>query len=78
MCLPDAVHWCDGSTEQYREMLDLMVAQGTARWLNPSKRPNSVYWCPTPRTSPRRGPHVVCSEHQEDAGPTNNWADRGR
>ena len=39
---PDAVRWCDGSKEEYQELLKLMVDCGTAMWLNPDKRGNSI------------------------------------
>src|ERR1035441_4068910 len=42
MCKPDSVHWCDGSPEEYQEMLRLMVLTGTAIPLDAAKRPNSV------------------------------------
>ena len=41
LCQPDAVHWCDGSQQEYESMLGLMLESGTARKLNPKKRPNS-------------------------------------
>ena len=40
---PDAVRWCDGSKEEYQELLKLMVDCGTAMWLNPDKRDNSIF-----------------------------------
>jgi phosphoenolpyruvate carboxykinase (GTP) len=39
---PEAVHWCDGSKEEFRAMLKLLVDCGTAIWLDPEKRPNSI------------------------------------
>ena len=39
MLRPDSVRWCDGSRDEYQEMLHLMVQSGTASWLNPKKRP---------------------------------------
>jgi phosphoenolpyruvate carboxykinase (GTP) len=42
MLKPDSVRWCDGSPEEYQEMLRLMVDTGVAMWLDPAKRPNSI------------------------------------
>ena len=41
LCQPEAVHWCDGSQQEYESMLGLMEASGTARKLDSQKRPNS-------------------------------------
>ena len=41
LCQPDAIHWCDGSEREYNGMIELLLAAGTARKLDESKRPNS-------------------------------------
>ncbi len=78
LCQPESVHWCDGSEKENQTLLDKMVNSGAAVKLNDKIRPGSYYFQSDPSDVARvENRTFICSEKQEDAGPTNNWNDPG-
>ena len=71
---PDRIHWCDGTDQEYRKLLDEMLDNGTLLELNQSTYPG----CYLHRSDPEdvaRVEHLtyVCTKDAADAGPNNNW-----
>jgi phosphoenolpyruvate carboxykinase (GTP) len=71
---PDDIVWCDGSADEWERLTSLLVETGTFTRLNPRLRPNSFHCASDPSDVARVEDRTfICSEKEDDAGPTNNW-----
>jgi phosphoenolpyruvate carboxykinase (GTP) len=71
---PRAIHWCDGSDAEQRELTTKLTRDGELKALNPEFFPG----CTLARSNPSdvaRVEHLtfICTRSKEDAGPNNNW-----
>jgi phosphoenolpyruvate carboxykinase (GTP) len=74
LCRPDAVHWCDGSDDEYALLCQQLVDTGT---FTPLSARSGSYWATSDPGDVARVEDrtFVCPEHERDAGPNNNWED---
>ena len=74
LTLPDDIHWCTGSEEEYQQLIDDMVADGTLSPLNEDGYRNCYLHLSDP-SDVARVEHLtyVCTTDAETAGPNNNW-----
>lgn len=73
---PDRVFWCDGSEAERDHLRALAVKEGVLIPLNQEKLPGCYYHRSNPNDVARvEQCTYICTETEEEAGPTNNWAD---
>jgi phosphoenolpyruvate carboxykinase (GTP) len=74
LCQPSQIWLCDGSELEYAQLAEKLVQSGTFIKLNELKRPGSFLARSDPEDVARvENRTFICSEKEEDAGPTNNW-----
>ncbi len=75
LCQPDQVFWVDGSEAEKDYLYARAVEEGVLLQLNQEKLPGCYYHRSNPNDVARVEQFTfICTPHQEEAGPTNNWA----
>ena len=76
LCRPAAIHWCVGSEAEYVGFCDRLVQNRTFTRLDAARLPGCFLARSTADDVARaEGQTYICSRRQEDAGPTNLWAE---
>jgi phosphoenolpyruvate carboxykinase (GTP) len=71
---PAAIHWVDGSQEEYDGLCEQLVKGGTFTKLNQKLWPNCFHARSDPSDVARVEDRTfICSLSKDSAGPTNNW-----
>ncbi|MFM8336227.1 MAG: phosphoenolpyruvate carboxykinase domain-containing protein, partial [Opitutaceae bacterium] len=74
LCAPDAIHWVDGSQDEYESLCAQMVRSGTLTRLNEKLWPGCYYARSDASDVARVEDRTyICSHSRDAAGPTNNW-----
>ncbi len=73
---PDRIFWCDGSEAERDYLYDEAVKSGVLLRLNQEKLPGCYYHRSNPNDVARvEQCTYICTETEEEAGPTNNWSE---
>ena len=71
---PESVVFCDGSEEEWNQLAEQLVEQGTLIKLDEKAQPNSFLARSNPSDVARvESRTFISTEEEEGAGPTNNW-----
>ncbi len=74
LCKPDRIYWCNGSKAERKALTAEAVKMGILIKLNQKKLPGCYYHRSNPNDVARvEQSTFICTESQEEAGPTNNW-----
>lgn len=74
LCQPDKIVWCDGSVDEKNRLTAEALATGEVEALNPEKLPGCLYHRTATNDVARTEQLTfICTQKEEDAGPTNNW-----
>ena len=73
---PRAIHWCEGTETEAREITSQLVARGEFTALNAEQFPGCYLYRSAPNDV-ARVEHLtyICTRSQQDAGPNNHWMD---
>ena len=74
LCNPSNIHLCDGSEEEYDQLIQLMVKTNSLHPLNDKTYPGCYLYRSAPNDVARTE-HLtyICTKDKNDAGPNNNW-----
>jgi phosphoenolpyruvate carboxykinase (GTP) len=76
LCKPARIYWCSGSEAEKKSLTDEAVRNGIIVPLNQEKWPGCYYHRSNPNDVARvEQLTFICTPTEEEAGPTNNWAD---
>jgi len=71
---PRAVHWCDGSDTEVRELTARLVCERELHKLNAEEFPGCYLYRSNPNDVARvEQVTFVCTRSEDDAGPNNHW-----
>ncbi len=73
---PDKIHWCTGTRQEYEQLIETMLRDGTLIELNQQTYPGCYLHRSHPNDVARtENLTFICTTNKDDAGPTNNWMD---